>query len=323
MSTEQDNNQTIATLQQQLIETRQLLDQVVAAQQQQADMPSATQDSQMHTNSSHLVPSPWHSLGVRPQYDWVPPELLTQCLQLDQDLFSTSNLLPDDERKRLIEAYPPIRDLEYRAPATLPDAQKRMNKAQQLEDSSLREIQYMLSGVFRPLDILGHELLQATNTPADVLQRNLNILFHARTLLSHACASLTHSRNKIAMRAVNPRFSLPTPGTNKKYTMDLNEFQSSITQQTTSAKTMKEAQHLPNQNRRQFHRQPAGNNFRVSDAPFQSNSAHPGSGPQFFRSGPSSQHGGQSHHANNGNHGNNQRQFNPNNPYRQNNRSRQ
>ncbi|KAG0737975.1 hypothetical protein G6F16_012009 [Rhizopus arrhizus] len=316
MSTEQDNNQTIATLQQQLIETRQLLDQVVAAQQQQADMPSATQDSQMHTNSSHLVPSPWHSLGVRPQYDWVPPELLTQCLQLDQDLFSTSNLLPDDERKRLIEAYPPIRDLEYRAPATLPDAQKRMNKAQQLEDSSLREIQYMLSGVFRPLDILGHELLQATNTPADVLQRNLNILFHARTLLSHACASLTHSRNKIAMRAVNPRFSLPTPGTNKKYTMDLNEFQSSITQQTTSAKTMKEAQHLPNQNRRQFHRQPAGNNFRVSDAPFQSNSAHPGSGPQFFRSGPSSQHGGQSHHANNGNHGNNQRQFNPNNPYR-------
>ncbi|KAG1472651.1 hypothetical protein G6F54_014424 [Rhizopus delemar] len=94
----------------------------------------------MMMDSSHLAPSPWHSLGTRPQFDWSPPEILAQSLQLDRDLFSTEHILPDDERRELIEAYPALRNIEYKPPSTLPTAHRCMNKAQQLEDSSLREL---------------------------------------------------------------------------------------------------------------------------------------------------------------------------------------
>ncbi|KAG1135872.1 hypothetical protein G6F37_012401 [Rhizopus arrhizus] len=129
----------LTTLQQQLQETRQLLEQLMASQQ--AAMPQSTPDLQMMMDSSHLAPSPWHSLGTRPQIDWSPPEILAQGLQSNKDLFSAEHILTDDERRELIEAYPALRNVEYRPPYTLSTAHRCINKTQQLEDSSLRDLQ--------------------------------------------------------------------------------------------------------------------------------------------------------------------------------------
>ncbi|RCH88068.1 hypothetical protein CU097_000681, partial [Rhizopus azygosporus] len=186
-------------------------------------------------------PSPWHSLGIRPQFDWPPPEFLAQGLQLDRYLFSTEHIITDDERRELIKSYPALRNIEYKPPSTLPAAQRCMNKTQQLEDSSLRDLQYFLSGVFRPLDILGNELLQSTNVPPESLGRHLDILNHARTLLINACATVTYNRNKIALRAVNPRFTAPALSTQKKYTMASENSHQAITQKMSAAKGLREA----------------------------------------------------------------------------------
>ncbi|ORE01074.1 hypothetical protein BCV72DRAFT_217973 [Rhizopus microsporus var. microsporus] len=50
-------------------------------------------DSSHHPSVSHNTPSPLHSLGTRPQYDWTAPDILSSCLKLDRDLFSTENIL--------------------------------------------------------------------------------------------------------------------------------------------------------------------------------------------------------------------------------------
>ncbi|PHZ07188.1 uncharacterized protein RHIMIDRAFT_242938 [Rhizopus microsporus ATCC 52813] len=98
MSNNQENNE-ITLIQQQLQETRQMLEQLLIAQQQQAAMPDNTSDPQMmmdsshHPSVSHNTPSPLHSLGTRPQYDWTAPDILSSCLKLDRDLFSTENIL--------------------------------------------------------------------------------------------------------------------------------------------------------------------------------------------------------------------------------------
>ncbi|KAG1135733.1 hypothetical protein G6F37_012841 [Rhizopus arrhizus] len=247
----------LTSLQQQLQETRQLLEQLMASQQ--AAMPQNTPDPQM---------------------------------MMDSDLFSTEHILPDDERRELIEAYPALRNIEYKPPSTLPTAHRCMNKAQQLEDSSLRDLQYLLSGVFRPLDVLGNEMLQSTNVPSEALERHLGILNHARTLLINACATITHNRNKIAMRAVNPRFTVPAPGALKKYTMASEDFHQAITQQTSAAKAQREARIGPRYSKRspnekfsrpsQFGNSTLGTSHTSSTADTQ----------PFLRPGPSSQHGG-------------------------------
>ncbi|KAG1125375.1 hypothetical protein G6F37_013751 [Rhizopus arrhizus] len=86
-----------------------------------------------------------------------PSDFLQQQLGLDRPLH-TSPLMNEDQRKKLIESYPGISGLEYKAPTTLPIAEKKMNKGQQHEDRSLRNFQYLLSAVFRPLEIFAHEL---------------------------------------------------------------------------------------------------------------------------------------------------------------------
>ncbi|KAG1060743.1 hypothetical protein G6F41_012667 [Rhizopus arrhizus] len=269
MSHNQENTD-LTTLQQQLQETRQLLEQLMASQQ--AAMPQNTPDPQMMMDSSHLAPSPWHSL--------------------DRDLFSTEHILTDDERRELIEAYPALRNVEYKPPSTLPTAHRCMNKAQQLEDSSLRDLQYLLSGVFRPLDVLGNEMLQSTNAPSEALERHLGILNHARTLLISACATITHNRNKIAMRAVNPRFTAPAPGVLKKYTMDSEDFHQAITQQTSAAKALREARIVPHYSKRSSNEKFSrpiqfGNSTLCTSHTSSTADTQP-----FFRPGPSSQHGG-------------------------------
>lgn len=66
--------------------------------------------------------------------------------------------LPDSERKAIIEFYPPMAHLDYRAPATIPSAECLMNRGQKYEDNALRQLQYLLSAVFRPLDTLTKDM---------------------------------------------------------------------------------------------------------------------------------------------------------------------
>ena len=79
------------------------------------------------------------------------------------------------------------------------------------------------------MDILGHELLQSSGVPDIDLERHLNMLNNARTLLVNACATVIYSRNKIVMHAVNPHFSAPDPSASKRYTMASEDFLQEVT----------------------------------------------------------------------------------------------
>ncbi|KAG1252706.1 hypothetical protein G6F68_011662 [Rhizopus microsporus] len=66
------------------------------------------------------------------------------------------------------------------------------------------------------------------------------MLRDVRKLLLHVCASMTQDRNNIALRAVNPSFSLRSEYTGQ-YTMPLDEFQQTLAQQTATRKATREA----------------------------------------------------------------------------------
>jgi hypothetical protein len=140
-----------------------------------------------------------HSFGIRPRYEWQPSEFLVNLLHLDQPIH-TSPPLSDTERKSIIEAYLPISNLDYHAPAAIPSALQRMNKGQKHEDQSLKQFQYLVSAILRPLDILAHEL--ATNKANNQhLEKYLLMLRDVRKLVLNVSSSLNNARNNVAMRA--------------------------------------------------------------------------------------------------------------------------
>ncbi|KAG1025843.1 hypothetical protein G6F43_014125 [Rhizopus delemar] len=140
-----------------------------------------------------------------------------------------------------------------------------MNKGQRYEDNSLKQLQYLLSAVYRPLDILSHELVsyEADNHN---LERYCTILRDVRKLLLHVGASMTHTRNNIA----------------------LHEFQNTLIQQTVARKATRQA----TINKCQRRRFPNGNSS--SSGSFLS-----GPDQQFFRAGPPSEQGGFPNNTNN------------------------
>ncbi|KAG0736024.1 hypothetical protein G6F57_002397 [Rhizopus arrhizus] len=101
-----------------------------------------------------------HSVDTRLHNDWSLSDTLTELVNLDTPLH-TSNLLSDSERRTIIEPYPLMTHLEYKAPATIPTAERLMNKGQRYEDRSLKHLQYLLSAAFLPLDILSHDLVSS------------------------------------------------------------------------------------------------------------------------------------------------------------------
>ncbi|CEP16777.1 hypothetical protein [Parasitella parasitica] len=150
-------------------------------------------------------------MGTRPHYDWSPSEGLTELMNLDTPLH-TSEPLSDSERKTIIESYPPMAHLDYKAPATIPTAKP----------------------VYRPLDILSHELITSEAGNPN-LERYCTMLRDVRKLLLHVGASITNSRNNIALRAIDPSFVMK-PGIEANYTLPLDEFQ-----QTAARKATREA----------------------------------------------------------------------------------
>ncbi|EIE91896.1 hypothetical protein RO3G_16607 [Rhizopus delemar RA 99-880] len=212
-------------------------------------------------SADDTAPLPLHSMGTRPHYDWSPSEGLTELMNLNAPLH-TSALPSDSERKTIIEYYPPMAHLDYKAPAIIPSAERMMNKGQRYEDNSLN-----------------HELVPSEAGNPN-LERYCIMLRDVRKLLLHVGASMTHTRNNIALRAVNPSFSLKT-GNEFSYTLPLDEFQNTLIQQTAARKDTREA----TINKRQRRRFPNGKS---------SSSGSFSSGPnqQFFWAGPPSEQGG-------------------------------
>lgn len=128
-----------------------------------------TTDTQSAADTTQL-----HSIRTRPHYDWSPSPFLMELLNLDAPLHN-SPVLSDSDRKTIIESYPPLSHLDYRAPATVPTAERVMNKGQKLEDQSLKSLQYLLSAVFRPLDILANELVSCETNNA-TLERYVTMI---------------------------------------------------------------------------------------------------------------------------------------------------
>ena len=251
----------------------QLMQKQLAALQAQINGSTPTPMQSADDTASQLL----HSLGTRPHYDWTPSDALTALMSLDTPLH-TSPMLSDIERKAIIESYPPMSHVDYKAPATIPTAERAMNKGQRHEGNSLKHLQYLLSAAFRPLDILSHELVSCESDNPN-LERYCKMLYDVRKLILHVCSSMTQARNNVALRAINPSFSLKSD-TEVTYTLPLDEFQQTLVQQTTARKVTREATARYRQRR------------SPNDSPGNSGSFSNFPGQQFFRPGPPSQQGG-------------------------------
>ncbi|KAI9485976.1 MAG: hypothetical protein EXX96DRAFT_547207, partial [Benjaminiella poitrasii] len=172
-------------------------------------------------------------------------------------------------------------------PDMIPDAARKMQCTQQKQDASLKRLQYLVSAIFRPLDILGHEIsFEAENTAA---QRYMETLLDCCLLLLNLSSQVNQMRANLAFQAINPAYYNTTSLSETNYVMPITKFQSDVAQQVNTAQTFRKATNKPF--RRRF-----GQSSQQSGS--SSSAATP---PQFFRACPSSQQGG-FHNNNNNNH---------------------
>ncbi|KAG1107399.1 hypothetical protein G6F61_011802 [Rhizopus arrhizus] len=109
------------------------------------------------------------------------------------------------------------------------------------------------------------------------------MLKDVRHLLLHICSSMTQARTNIALRSVNPSFSVKHDQ-DINYTVPLEGFQQSLIQQTSARKATRDAM-LDLRHKCRF---PSATSGSFSS----SSSFDPSTDQQFFRTGPSSQQGG-------------------------------
>lgn len=145
------NEQSIA-MQQKLLQLEQIIAQSSA---QPSAEPQTSSNVNMDVDDEGTI-STLHSIRNRPSYSSSPTPFFTEVPALDPSTFPTTTLL-DDERRKLIDQYPNIEQLQHQLPDTIPSAARKMNKYQSKKDVSLKRLQYLLSDVFRPLDVLGYE----------------------------------------------------------------------------------------------------------------------------------------------------------------------
>jgi hypothetical protein len=312
MGSELTQEQAVA-LQQRVAQLEQMLQQAQSSTEPSSSSPTSI-PAPMDTNEFPENLPALHSLEIRPAYGWTPPQFLTEFYALDEPLF-TSSPLSDEERKRNIEKYPPIQYLQYQPPDTMPIAAKRMSKSHSKQDLSLKRLQYLVSGIFRPMDVLGLEISKDEN--AENAERYSCMLADCRLLLRNLASQITELRKNIAFQAVNPNFTASSNSSN--LIMDPSEFQTSLGQQVTNAQTLQNATKKP-----RFRK----GNFSTSRNSNQA--AQPQPPQQFFRSGPSSEQGGYDANYNkdnnpfwnkNGHNNNGNKQRNNKNPFVKANRS--
>ncbi|KAI9033823.1 hypothetical protein CLU79DRAFT_725628, partial [Phycomyces nitens] len=177
-----------------------------------------------------------HSIPIRETYGWTPDEILVTASGMSSDLFTT--LMDTEERKKLIDSYPPIQNMVYTPPATLPLAQSHFKPHQTREDTTLRNLQYSLSAAFRPLDILAHAIL--ISPPEDQAVNTLDV----RKLMVHTSATINQSRNALAVQSINPKFQIFTQTTDqssRRYTMDPQIFQQTLSEQVSNQEAVRKA----------------------------------------------------------------------------------
>jgi hypothetical protein len=139
-----------------------------------------------------------------------------------------STMLTDDKRRKTIDRYPNIESLQYQPSDTISSAARKMNKYQTKQDMSLKRLQYLLSGVFRPLDVLGLEISQDVNN--ENFQRYLHMLKDCIILLLNVSAQINDMRNNIAFQAINSSFSSAATTNNttclftRRFSIPLNFF---------------------------------------------------------------------------------------------------
>lgn len=206
--------------------------QLLTQQQQQQQSP-APQSQPMQDSDYTSPPAP------RAKYEWTPSPALVTLMDMDHDLF-VGTPLTDKQRASLIDLYPPIAGLDYRPPDAVPEAHVRMNDHQRSHDASLKSIQYLLSAVFRPLDLLAYQLLNQANDSPEI-QQSLKTLHDARALLLNTSNSVNTYRNGIAVKAVNKSFKPDLSG-DSRHTMPSAQFHTMIGQLNSTQKTIKEAQ---------------------------------------------------------------------------------
>ncbi|KAI9469122.1 MAG: hypothetical protein EXX96DRAFT_590514 [Benjaminiella poitrasii] len=173
----------------------------------------------------------------------------------------------------------------YQLPDMIPVAAHNIQRTQQKQDASLKRLQYLVSGIFRPLDILGYEIsLEAENAAA---QRYMEILLDCHLLLLNLPTQVNQMRTNLAFQAINPAFYNTASPPETYYVMPITEFQSAVARQVNTAQIFRKTTNKPF--RRRF-----GQSSQQSES---SSSATP---PQFFRTSPYSQQCG-FHDSNNNN----------------------
>ena len=75
-----------------------------------------------------------------------------------------------------------------------------MNKGQQHEDTVLEEARYLLTGVLRPLDILGYEICSANIADTDA-QQFLQMIHDVRSLLLNISYTLNYQTKFLTVNA--------------------------------------------------------------------------------------------------------------------------
>ncbi|KAI8875124.1 hypothetical protein K501DRAFT_280672 [Backusella circina FSU 941] len=168
-------------------------------------------------------------------------------------------LILEDQKGRIIEQYPNLDNVQYQPPAAVPAANRMMAPHQSKLDKSLKHLQYLLSGVVRPIDVLGLEISHDDNTTN--IQRYLHVLADCHTLLLNISSEINALRNDIAFKAINPSYSA-NKSSSQNYTMSPTDFQASLTQQTTTNQTLRHARPKKRSNHSNSHPQQSKSNFQ-------------------------------------------------------------
>jgi hypothetical protein len=214
--------QRIVLLEQYITQQQQQQQQQQQRQQQQQSTAQPSAEPQSSTNSpmTDIIEesNSLHSLETRPSYSWTPPPLLTEVLQLNSPLFP-SVMMSNEEGRKLIDRYPNLEGTQYQPPDTIPLASRKMKPHQSKQDISLKRLQYLISGVFRPMDVLGLEISKDASNKN--VQRYLLMLRDCRQLLLNVSAQVNKMRNNLAVQAINPTFT-SSIFNNNNYTMPFN-----------------------------------------------------------------------------------------------------
>ncbi|KAI9003057.1 hypothetical protein CLU79DRAFT_783461, partial [Phycomyces nitens] len=187
-------------------------------------------EAQINTLSVNMS-NELHSIPIWETYGWTSDEILVTASGMSSDLFTT--LMDTEECKKLIDSYSPIQNMVYTPLATLPLAQSHFKPHQTREDMTLP--------AFRPLDILAHEIL--ISAPEDQAVKYLGIIKDVRKLMVHTNTTINQSRNALAVQSINPKFQT-TDQSSRRYTMDPQIFQQTLSEQVSNQEAMRKALQL-------------------------------------------------------------------------------